>query len=194
MDQEGFMNEQIVIQQLSAVIQKFFNSLEMDLSDEESSEMSERLAEVAWSGLIFLLRQQFSKSRDVFLTGIGRFGFAEDGWKFEPDASLQHAFMLSLTPKEAHGLLADASIYYLSQAQSVVSNIPSDVKYSNGRLSEVLIEYLNEIHMYVKSFSLKGPLIDKKLSGGAAIYQSWMVKDHEAGEKRISEISKEVSE
>lgn len=122
------MDEETVIHLLSRIVKHILADLDLPWTSEQQQEVSDRLSDAAWRGLILLLRQTLATDRSVILDEFGRFEKAPSGWVFEPAASLVEATALQLPPTAGYISLAHEALYRLEQGLELIKAVPTDVE------------------------------------------------------------------
>lgn len=122
------MDEQIIMRFLSNIISRYLDQVDHDWQVDQKKEISERIAEKAWDGLILLLRQTLLETTTVTLSELGRFERNGMEWKFWPAASLEEAAAFTLPAEEGYRASGQSVLHFLRSARELLEVIPSDIQ------------------------------------------------------------------
>ena len=125
------MDERTLLRLLTQIVNRFLADVGTELITDTSrrTELSKRLAEVAWNGLILLMRQCLAAGKPMILDELGRFEkrTRDDNWKFVPASSLEHAYALNLPVEEGYHRLARRALICLGEAKDLLDGIGGDL-------------------------------------------------------------------
>lgn len=165
------MDEKIILQLLSRIIAKYLDEIEHEWKSDQRKEISERVAKVAWNGLILLLRQTLTEKQTVTLSELGRFESREGGeWRFLPAASLEEAYSFSLPAQEGVAESARCLLYFLKEAREILAALPSNPKIDFVERVPVIMQSIFGANVIARKFTLL-QLMRKEIAHIEAIAQ-----------------------
>ena len=122
------MNEETLLLLLKRLTSQLVEHFDEKNRLSRREDFADRVAEGAWEGLVFMLRQSLAKEDFVVLKDVGTFRREKGGVSFEPAASLVQAAGLRAPAPEAYEEQARRALFYLHEATELLRCIPYDVK------------------------------------------------------------------
>lgn len=137
------MHEKTILKLLSHTIGQIIDqTVRQEWSVDQKNELSAHLADAAWNGLILMIRNCLANNQPAIIEEFGRFEHTNDGWSFQPAASLLEGATLKMPSMEGHQLLAHQALFYLQETLDIVKKIPEDVKLHTEEKTEQAEEIL----------------------------------------------------
>jgi hypothetical protein len=130
------MDENTILKLLSSLAKQLVDQFNEGRSDKQQWELANRMAEVTWEGLIFMMRQLLASGEDVILNDLGCFKKREEQWIFEPAASLAEAEAINISMAEAYQKLAHQTLFYLKEGTELLGKIPRDLELESAPLTK----------------------------------------------------------
>lgn len=122
------MDEAVLLRILPVMINNYLDLVDHEWTEEQKNELSKEIAQVAWNGLIALLRQGLAGSDEITLAEFGTFSKSTSGgWTFVPAASLEETSALRLPFKEGVERISDRLLFHLDAAIDLIKTLAFDV-------------------------------------------------------------------